>query len=106
MFVQRKNQKLMSMRNYCAGYYDESTSKLNFWIQAEARIGQVGTKGYLIDVPKLVFGSVGEKLHSQDVKQHFLNALPQQQHSPYSNEKQHQKAHSVGGFVRPSQLSY
>lgn len=75
------------MRNYCAGYFNEETGEMNFWIQAEARIGEVGTKGYLITVPKLVFGSAGEKLHSQNVKQHLLIPLPLPQVEPTPDPK-------------------
>ncbi|KAI8337947.1 hypothetical protein BC941DRAFT_352187 [Chlamydoabsidia padenii] len=55
----RNNQKLMGCRNYCAGYYDDVTGKMNFWIQAEKEVGKKGTMGYLFDVPKLVFGQAG-----------------------------------------------
>ncbi|KAI9313656.1 hypothetical protein BX666DRAFT_2020637 [Dichotomocladium elegans] len=60
----RQNIKLMGARNYCAGYYDENTGKLNFWIQAEKEIGVKGTMGYLVDTPRLVFSQVGARLYS------------------------------------------
>ncbi|KAG2182686.1 hypothetical protein INT44_005666 [Umbelopsis vinacea] len=59
----QKNTKLMGMRNYCAAYYDPATGKMNFWIQAELRVGVKGTMGYLLDVPKLVFGPRGGLIH-------------------------------------------
>ncbi|KAG2178185.1 hypothetical protein INT43_003438 [Umbelopsis isabellina] len=59
----QKNTKLMGVRNYCAVYYDAQTGKLNFWIQAEAKVGIKGTMGYLLDVPKLVFGQQGGLIH-------------------------------------------
>lgn len=58
----------MGMRNYCAGYYDEETGKLNFWIQAEKEVGKKGTMGYLVDVPRLVFSQVGTRLYSHSKK--------------------------------------
>ncbi|KAI8147160.1 hypothetical protein BJV82DRAFT_508875 [Fennellomyces sp. T-0311] len=64
----RQNKKLMGFRNYCAGYYEESTGKIHFWIQAEEQPGKKGTKGYLVDVPKLVFSQVGTRLHSHSKK--------------------------------------
>lgn len=60
----RQNTKLMGMRNYTAGYLDESTGKLNFCIQAEKEVGKKGTMGYLVDVPKLVFSQAGARLYS------------------------------------------
>ncbi|ORZ15213.1 hypothetical protein BCR42DRAFT_353367, partial [Absidia repens] len=69
----RQNKKLMGCRNYCAGYYDESTGKINFWIQAEKEVGKKGTMGYLLDVPKLVFGQAGYHLHTQG-KNHLLSS--------------------------------
>ncbi|KAI9321210.1 hypothetical protein BX666DRAFT_2017310 [Dichotomocladium elegans] len=59
---QRQNKKLMGARNYCAGYYDEETGKINFWIQAEKEAGKKGTLGYLVDVPRLVFGEAGTRI--------------------------------------------
>lgn len=59
----QKNTKLMGMRNYCAAYYDPATGKMNFWIQAEVKVGVKGTMGYLLDVPKLVFGPRGGLIH-------------------------------------------
>jgi hypothetical protein len=59
----QQNTKLMGMRNYCAAYYDPATGKLNFWIQAEVKVGVKGTMGYLLDVPKLVFGPRGGLIH-------------------------------------------
>jgi len=59
----QQNTKLMGMRNYCAAYYDPATSKLNFWIQVEEKVGVKGTMGYLLDVPKLVFGPQGKLIH-------------------------------------------
>jgi hypothetical protein len=53
----------MGMRNYCAAYYDPATGKMNFWIQTELRVGVKGTMGYLLDVPKLVFGPRGGLIH-------------------------------------------
>lgn len=57
------------MRNYCAGYYDEKTGKINFWIQAEKEVGVKGTMGYLVDVPRLLFGQAGYHLYHQNKKQ-------------------------------------
>lgn len=67
------------MRNYCAGYYDEQTGKINFWIQAEKEVGVKGTMGYLVDVPKLLFGQAGYHLSNQSKKQ-VLNDLYQSPH--------------------------
>ncbi|ORX52305.1 hypothetical protein DM01DRAFT_1336688 [Hesseltinella vesiculosa] len=57
----RQNKKLMGMRNYCAGYVDEQTGKMHFWIQAEKEIGKVGTMGYLVEVPRLIFGQAAQR---------------------------------------------
>ncbi|KAI8981833.1 hypothetical protein BDF20DRAFT_863500 [Mycotypha africana] len=84
----RKNKKLMGRRNYCAGYFDEGTGKLNFWIQAEVDIGKKGTRGYLVDVPKLVFGQAGVTLHTKVTKDHLLK-----QNILASDVKQHQHFH-------------
>ncbi|KAI9256720.1 hypothetical protein BY458DRAFT_519383 [Sporodiniella umbellata] len=65
----RQNKKLMGMRNYCAGYYDENTGKLNFWIQAEKEVGVKGTMGYLVDVPRLLFGQAGYHLYHQNKRE-------------------------------------
>ncbi|CAO3662981.1 unnamed protein product [Rhizopus stolonifer] len=65
----RQNKKLMGMRNYCAGYFDEKTGKINFWIQAEKEVGVKGTMGYLVDVPRLLFGQAGYHLYHQNKKQ-------------------------------------
>ncbi|KAI7863197.1 hypothetical protein BDF14DRAFT_1734499 [Spinellus fusiger] len=102
----RQNKKLMGMRNYCAGYYDEETGKMNFWIQAEKEVGKKGTMGYLVDVPKLMFGETGFHLHSLD-KQHLL-ALP---HTLYQNVSSvasritgrydPDNVGRIGGFVMP-----
>ncbi|KAI7900000.1 uncharacterized protein BX663DRAFT_519258 [Cokeromyces recurvatus] len=109
----RQNKKLMGMRNYCAGYYDEKTGKVNFWIQAEKEVGVKGTMGYLVDVPKLVFGQAGYHLFHQDKKQ-ILNDLYQQQKQsqiPFHYQQQQgrnddnsyfQRLQSkIGGFVMP-----
>ncbi|KAG1466101.1 hypothetical protein G6F56_004755 [Rhizopus delemar] len=65
----RQNKKLMGMRNYCAGYYDEKTGKINYWIQAEKEVGVKGTLGYLVDVPRLLFGQAGYHLYHQNKKE-------------------------------------
>lgn len=106
------------MRNYCAGYYDESTGKVNFWIQAEKEVGVKGTMGYLIDVPKLVFGQAGYHLYHQN-KKNVLNDLYQPQpQQPFFHHHQQQSAlppqpddggnsafhrlqSKIGGFVMP-----
>ncbi|KAI8072289.1 hypothetical protein BC940DRAFT_233352 [Gongronella butleri] len=67
----RQNKKLMGFRNYCAGYYDEQSGKMMFWIQAEQEPGVKGTKGYLLDVPRLVFGQGGYHKLSQN-KDHLI----------------------------------
>jgi hypothetical protein len=71
----------MGMRNYCAGYYDEQTGKINFWIQAEKEVGVKGTMGYLVDVPKLLFGQAGYHLSNQSKRQ-VLNDLYQPSQQP------------------------
>ncbi|KAG1150144.1 hypothetical protein G6F37_001853 [Rhizopus arrhizus] len=65
----RHNKILMGMRNYCAGYYDEKTKKINFWIQVEKEVGIKGTLGYLVDVPRLLFGQAGYHIYHQNKKQ-------------------------------------
>jgi hypothetical protein len=60
----------MGTRNYCAGYIDGNTGKINFWIQCEQAAGVKGTKGYLVDVPKLVFGAEGCRLHDHGHAHH------------------------------------
>ncbi|KAI8987067.1 hypothetical protein BDB01DRAFT_720027 [Pilobolus umbonatus] len=72
----RQNKKLMGMRNYCAGYYDEATGKINFWIQAEKEVGVKGTMGYLVDVPKLLFGQAGYHLSHQNKREILAYAKP------------------------------
>lgn len=69
----------MGMRNYCAGYYDEQNGKINFWIQAEKEVGVKGTMGYLVDVPKLLFGQAGYHLTNQ-TKEQVLNGIYQPSH--------------------------
>ncbi|KAI9470847.1 MAG: hypothetical protein EXX96DRAFT_531384 [Benjaminiella poitrasii] len=116
----RKNKKLMGMRNYCAGYYDEKKGNMNFWIQAETEVGVKGTKGYLVEVPKLVFGQVGAKLHTENHKEQLLayhhhassthnnsNAAhmppppPSTQHQHHHYQQQPAQHIGPGGFVRP-----
>ncbi|KAI9484846.1 hypothetical protein BDB00DRAFT_774189 [Zychaea mexicana] len=65
----RQNTKLMGFRNYCAGFYEESTGKMHLYIQAEEQPGKKGTKGYLVNVPKLVFSHTGARLHSRNKKE-------------------------------------
>ena len=65
----------MGMRNYCIGYFDEATSKLDYWLQVEVKAGVKGTKGYVVQVPKLKFGSAAISLYSKQVKQHLLLPL-------------------------------
>jgi hypothetical protein len=72
---QRQNKKLMGTRNYCVGYLDENTDRLNYWIQAEISPGIKGTKGYLVDVPKLVFGEAGQHLYSKDHKKYLTEPI-------------------------------
>ncbi|KAI9302306.1 hypothetical protein BJ944DRAFT_251611 [Cunninghamella echinulata] len=95
----RQNKKLMGCRNYCAGYYDEKTGEVHFWIQAEKEVGKKGTRGYLVAVPKLIFGQAGYHLHSQ-TKHHLLEANNGYGHPHSGNAFQHQG--SVGGFVLPT----
>lgn len=82
----------MGKRNYCAGYYDDKTGKINFWIQAEKEVGQKGTSGYLVDVPKLVFGEAGLRI-AESNKEQLLQSLIQQQPPPPDH---------VGGFAHPT----
>lgn len=111
----------MGCRNYCAGYFDEETGKINFWIQAEIQAGKKGTMGYLLDVPKLVFGQAGYHLHSQS-KDHLLSSESGHQYKPsfpdhhqQQQQQQQQPQYSTpssapppqsesgpGGFVMPS----
>ncbi|ORY94613.1 hypothetical protein BCR43DRAFT_442511 [Syncephalastrum racemosum] len=88
----RQNKKLMGMRNYTAGYYDEETGKLNFWIQAEKEVGKKGTMGYLVDVPRLVFSNVGMRLYSHS-KRDLLPAYVQQQHGQQQQDQHHHRHH-------------
>ncbi|KAI8333014.1 hypothetical protein BD560DRAFT_378732 [Blakeslea trispora] len=117
----RQNKKLMGMRNYCAGYYDEQTGKVNFWIQAEKEVGVKGTMGYLVDVPKLLFGQAGYHLSHQDKRQvlNDLSQAPARQPSFFNGdhfhlghhreegrgEHEHHTFHhlhsKIGGFVMP-----
>ncbi|KAI8379406.1 uncharacterized protein BYT42DRAFT_568689 [Radiomyces spectabilis] len=93
----RQNKKLMGMRNYCAGYLDEETGKMNFWIQAEKEVGKKGTMGYLVDVPKLLFGQAGYHLHVQQkppLSSSTYSSLPPP--PPASGN-----APTTGGFVMP-----
>lgn len=96
----RNNKKLMGMRNYCAGYYDESTGKINFWIQAEKEVGVKGTMGYLVDVPRLLFGQAGYHLYHQNKKQ-LLNDIFQP--NPYGN---HHFPHHQQQPQQPQQPNY
>lgn len=122
----------MGMRNYCAGYFNEDTGKLEFYIQAEKEVGIKGTKGYLVAVPKLVFGKVGTKLHAKSPLEYLAeltrptvdsNMPPPLPHPPsqqprfpepqFSLPPQQQQRvgvrpplpnfGSVGGFIRPLQ---
>ncbi|KAL0078565.1 hypothetical protein J3Q64DRAFT_1645692 [Phycomyces blakesleeanus] len=108
----RNNKKLMGMRNYTAGYYDEDTGKMNFWIQAEKIVGKKGTMGYLIDVPRLVFGANAENLHRFDTR-HLLS-LPHELYNTLASAasrvtglvdhdapQPYGEADRVGGFVMP-----
>ncbi|CDS11630.1 hypothetical protein LRAMOSA03893 [Lichtheimia ramosa] len=108
----RQNKKLMGKRNYCAGYYDDKTGKINFWIQAEKEVGQKGTSGYLVDVPKLVFGEAGLRI-AESNKEQLLQSLIQQQQQqqqqqtyPFPQQQAYQQPppppDHVGGFVRPT----
>ena len=100
----------MGMRNYCAGYYDEETGKINFWIQAEKEVGVKGTMGYLVDVPRLVFGQAGYHLYHQNKRQ-LLNDVSQsasygQQQPNYGDPRDHHRGlhrlqDAIGGFVMP-----
>ncbi|KAI8334302.1 hypothetical protein BC941DRAFT_454499 [Chlamydoabsidia padenii] len=96
----RQNKKLMGCRNYCAGYFDESTGKINFWIQAEKEVGKKGTMGYLLDVPKLVFGQAGYHLHTQG-KEHLLSANAGYQYKQTFPGIQRQPSDHPGGFIMP-----
>lgn len=93
----------MGRRNYCAGYYDEKTGKLNFWIQVEKAVGQKGTVGYLVDVPRLVFGQAGlhvSHMNKREALKQWIVEHSPHYHHPSSSEHQHQ--HHIGGFVVPS----
>ncbi|KAG0177072.1 hypothetical protein DFQ29_005293 [Apophysomyces sp. BC1021] len=94
----RQNKKLMGMRNYCAGYFEEKTGKMNFWIQAEKEVGKKGTMGYLVDVPKLVFGQAGYHLHTQS-KRHLLPSHPG--YGPAAGYGTSPSS-SAGGFMMPA----
>lgn len=102
------------MRNYCAGYFDEETGKINFWIQAEKEVGVKGTMGYLVDVPRLLFGQAGYHLYHQnkrqlldDISQTYQYQQPQQPY--YGGEQQMEPEHphlqrfqnALGGFKMP-----
>lgn len=118
------------MRNYCAGYFDEDTGKLHFYIQAEKEVGIKGTKGYLVAAPKLVFGKVGTKLHTKspleyltDIKKPIADSnmppppphpsqqprFPEPQLQPQPQQRVGARRlplpnfGSVGGFIRPLQ---
>ncbi|KAG2209010.1 hypothetical protein INT46_000780 [Mucor plumbeus] len=123
----RTNKKLMGMRNYCAGYFEEDTGRIHFYIQAEKEVGIKGTKGYLIAVPKLLFGKIGTKLHMQSPLE-YLNAIkrpinsnippsppqpsqqpqfpqPQFSQQQFSQQQENlrgfQQSGFAGGFIRP-----
>jgi hypothetical protein len=70
----------MGMRNYCAGYFDEKSGKINFWIQAEKEVGKKGTMGYLVDVPRLVFGQAGYHLYHQNKRDYLDYLKPKEYH--------------------------
>lgn len=113
----------MGMRNYCAGYYDESNGKINFWIQAEKEVGVKGTMGYLVDVPRLLFGQAGYHLYHQNKRQllndiyqanpygnhhHLQHQQQQQQQQPNYEDDDGREHHrfrrlqnAIGGFVMP-----
>ncbi|KAI9481218.1 MAG: hypothetical protein EXX96DRAFT_482454 [Benjaminiella poitrasii] len=110
----RQNKKLMGMRNYCAGYYDEQTGKVNFWIQAEKEVGAKGTMGYLVDVPKLVFGQAGYHLFHQNKKQLLNDIYQSPRQQPFfdqyfhrnqgedeGNGRFHRLQSKIGGFIMP-----
>ncbi|KAI8643106.1 hypothetical protein BD408DRAFT_365282 [Parasitella parasitica] len=117
----RANKKLMGMRNYCAGYLDQDTDRMHFYIQAEKETGKKGTKGYLVAVPKLLFGEVGIKLYAQNLLDYLNNicrtsppAPPHHhltsQQQQISQQKQKKKSTIascrftlIRGFIRPSQ---
>ena len=115
------------MRNYCAGYFEEDTGRIHFYIQAEKEVGIKGTKGYLIAVPKLLFGKIGTKLHMQSPLE-YLNAIkrpinsnippsppqpsqqpqfpqPQFSQQQFSQQQENlrgfQQSGFAGGFIRP-----
>ncbi|KAI8146948.1 hypothetical protein BJV82DRAFT_665052 [Fennellomyces sp. T-0311] len=89
----RQNKKLMGMRNYCAGYYDDRNGKMNFWIQAEKIVGQKGTMGYLIDVPKLIFGDSGHKLATASTEQLLQEFVEMQRHYGQQQQQHNQPHH-------------
>lgn len=110
------------MRNYCAGYFEEETGRIRFYIQAEKEVGIKGTKGYLLAVPKLLFGKTGTKLHAQSPLD-YLDAIkkpvnsnipppppqpPQQPQFPQPQFSRQQETPEelgqpgfAGGFIRP-----
>jgi hypothetical protein len=105
----------MGMRNYCAGYYDEESGKINFWIQAEKEVGVKGTMGYLVDVPRLLFGQAGYHLYHQNKRQ-LLNDVfqmsydqPPPSNNYYGQQPEDQREHrhfqrfhdAIGGFSMP-----
>lgn len=89
----------MGMRNYCVGYFNETSQNLNYWIQVEERVGITGTKGYLIEVPRLQFGKTGRDLYSRDVKQHLLLSLPSSLKSSSSPSPSSSKISSLSTIV-------
>ncbi|ORZ10749.1 hypothetical protein BCR42DRAFT_421942 [Absidia repens] len=114
----RQNKKLMGCRNYCAGYVDEETGKIFFWIQAEKEVGKKGTMGYGLQVPRLLFGPSGKRhlLPAPSVSwmqspqpysknEPPLPQRPQQQPSPSQNRPVPPpplpSRAAPGGFVRP-----
>ncbi|KAI8343960.1 hypothetical protein BC941DRAFT_341994 [Chlamydoabsidia padenii] len=119
----RQNKKLMGFRNYCAGYINDSTGQIDFWIQAEKEVGVKGTMGYLVQVPRLLFGP-SAKRHLQPAPsttwmgpplpdrppQFVQQAQPPHHQPPQLTQEQQQNrpvpppplpSRNPGGFVRP-----
>ncbi|KAI8339614.1 hypothetical protein BC941DRAFT_393901 [Chlamydoabsidia padenii] len=109
----RQNKKLMGCRNYCAGYLDEETGQISFWIQAEKEVGVKGTMGYLVQVPKLLFGP-SAKRHLQPAPSttwmqppvsHYPQQMPGQLKLDNNNNRPVPPpplpSRAPGGFIRP-----
>ncbi|KAI9498669.1 hypothetical protein BDB00DRAFT_799048 [Zychaea mexicana] len=111
----RQNTKLMGRRNYCAGYFDDEKGTMNFWIQAEKNVGQKGTMGYHVNVPKLIFGEAGHNQATMSKEQLLQVFIERQQRQPPQQQQQIEQhmmpqqhhhhhhphiPHHIGGFFK------